>query len=62
MKPGWQTTEFWVTIAIVILSALASSGVIGSKDDPWPTLLSLIAAGLAGSGYALSRGLTKKAG
>tara|TARA_R100000808_G_scaffold2159_1_gene9051 strand:+ start:96 stop:287 length:192 start_codon:yes stop_codon:yes gene_type:complete len=59
MKPGWKTTEFWVTVISLVLASIASSGLLGSVDDPWPKLLALIAAGLVGGGYTISRGLAK---
>jgi hypothetical protein len=31
-KPGAKTSEFWVTLAVVVLGGLASSGVIQSED------------------------------
>ena len=34
MKPGWQTTEFWMSIVFALIGLLASIGVIGPADRP----------------------------
>lgn len=31
-KPGWQTSEFWVTIAMQVLSVLVLTGAIAVGD------------------------------
>lgn len=33
LKPGFLTTEFWVTAIVSILSVLAGFGVIGPQDQ-----------------------------
>lgn len=59
-KPGWKTTEFWLTVVSQIVGLVWASGVIteGSNAD---RVLGLAAAALASVGYAVSRGLAKKA-
>lgn len=53
MKPGFKTTEFYVTVLTDIgLVAASVGGVLPSK---WAA----IAAGVAQAAYAISRGLTK---
>ena len=32
MKPGYKTTEFWLTIANTALMALVAFGVVGQSD------------------------------
>jgi hypothetical protein len=32
MKPGWQTSEFWITIASVIITSLSVFGYIQPED------------------------------
>lgn len=32
MKPGWQTTEFWLTIAMQIIAMLVAFGVVSIGD------------------------------
>lgn len=57
-RPGFKTTEFWLTALAQIVSLLFASGVIrdGSTID---TALGIIAAVLASAGYSVSRGLAK---
>lgn len=34
MKPGWKTTEFWMTVVITIVAMLAALGIVGPADRP----------------------------
>lgn len=34
LRPGVQTSEFWLTAATTIVSLLAAAGIIGSTDAP----------------------------
>lgn len=52
-KPGWQTTEFWVTK--LSLAAMILGTVAGYIPGTWSVVGGAIAAGL----YAISRGLAK---
>jgi hypothetical protein len=54
MKPGWKTTEFWVTILGVIGAATA-----GLENIVSPTVAGIMMA-ISSAAYALSRGLAKK--
>lgn len=55
MKPGWKTTEFWVT-------ALSIAGlVVASLAATLPPPYAAIGAGVAAAAYAISRGLAKLA-
>jgi hypothetical protein len=52
-KPGWQTTEFWISlVTLVCATVLVAMGKIDS--GVWAA-----AAGVSSAGYALSRGLAK---
>ena len=31
-KPGWQTTEFWLTLFVAIPNALHTAGLLGAAD------------------------------
>src|ERR1700742_341936 len=59
-KPGWQTSEFWLKVAAVLLTSLYASGVIpptGSAAE-----IAAIAATVLGAlGYSVSRALVKSA-
>lgn len=53
MKPGYKTTEFWVT-------SLATAGaLIGSLSGLLPGNAGVIGAAIAAGCYAISRGLVK---
>lgn len=57
-KPGWQTTEFWMTIVTVVITSLLSAGVF----DDVPTVAKVctaIVAALAALGYTASRSSIK---
>jgi hypothetical protein len=52
-KPGWQTTEFWVTVLVVV------GDVVGALTQHIPTQYTGIASAVAAGLYAVSRGLAK---
>lgn len=60
-KPGWQTTEFWLSTAAKLLGVLFASGVIGAGTT-LERIAGLAAALLASLGYTVSRALVKAAG
>ncbi len=52
MKPGWKTSEFWVTLAAqVVATCLVAFGQ--------ETLAAAILSGVAALGYNISRGQAK---
>ena len=59
-KPGFKTTEFWFSTAAAVIGILFASGAIaeGSSIDK---IIGMAATVLAGMGYSISRGLSKKA-
>lgn len=66
-KPGWQTTEFWLGLAVVLvtglmainLSTLFAEGTAGARVfDPsgaWPQLLAVVNSSLTFAIYYLGR-------
>lgn len=56
VKPGYKTTEFWVTVITSVATALNQSGVLGSFSLPTEALATI--AGIVAS-YVLSRGVAK---
>ena len=56
-EPGYLTTEFWVTIATMLISFLASAGVFDQATVV--RLGGLITGAAAIVGYAISRGIRK---
>jgi hypothetical protein len=64
MKPGYQTTEFWVSIATGVTGLAVTLGYLTSEQStPIIKAVEQISGGviMLGSvfGYAISRGLTK---
>lgn len=53
MKPGYKTTEFWLTLATQV------GALVSTVSDNLPPKYAAIAATVAAVGYALSRGLAK---
>lgn len=59
-KPGFKTTEFWLSLCAVTLGAVIGSGAIPS-DGPWVQVVALLNTALVAMGYTGSR-LTLKNG
>jgi hypothetical protein len=64
MKPGWQTTEFWVTIGCQGIGILVTTGVITPDQSSALTEAAMQLGGIVamvGSafGYSVSRGKAK---
>jgi hypothetical protein len=60
-KPGYKTTEFWLTLVCVLLTMLAASGLFGEQT----TIAKVVEVGigvLAAMGYTFVRGSVKKSG
>jgi hypothetical protein len=58
MKPGYKTTEFWLSVAAAVVGATLASGVIPAAS-PWVKVLGVAAMALASLGYSYSRGKAK---
>jgi hypothetical protein len=59
VKPGYLTSEFYLTIAAMFISTLFASGVI-TTGGTWDKILGLIAGVLSALGYAVTRAIVKK--
>lgn len=58
MKPGWKSTEFWLTVALALLGAFVGSGIVPSAH--WAVKLAgILTAGVTTALYALGRGIAK---
>jgi len=57
-KPGYATTEFWMTFITAVLGLCISQGWIGT-DFPQQEILGIVAMFLPVAIYALSRAITK---
>lgn len=57
-KPGFKTSEFWLTTAAMIVGSLIASGAIGETTQ-LGRAIAFIASALAAAGYSWSRGTVK---
>lgn len=61
VKPGWKTTEFWVTITVTLCSLLWGANVLDPEAAGTANkIFGFVVAALSGLGYTVSRGLAKK--
>lgn len=58
VKPGYKTTEFWLTAFATLVGLALASDVIPT-DGPWAKIVGLAAAVLSSMGYTVSRAKTK---
>mgnify|MGYP003629188286 CR=1 FL=1 len=59
-KPGYKSTEFYMSMAAVLMGAVASSGILDGSDG-LTKVVGLIVAALVALGYTGSRLTLKKA-
>tara|TARA_Y100000310_G_C20151665_1_gene565033 strand:+ start:72 stop:266 length:195 start_codon:yes stop_codon:yes gene_type:complete len=57
-KAGWKTTEFWMSLAAVVLGAFMASGLL-PVESPIVKSAGILAAVLGSMGYAVGRGIAK---
>jgi hypothetical protein len=58
MKPGYKTTEFWLSLLAMLLGAFMASGAL--PVEHWSMKAGgLVATALAAMGYSYSRGVVK---
>ena len=58
-KPGYKTTEFWLSFAALIVGASFASGVFPTESTG-EKLLGLAATVLTALGYTVSRTMVKR--
>jgi len=58
MKPGYKTSEFWLSLAAIVLGLLFASGLV-ADGSTFAKVLSLGASLLGALGYTVSRSLVK---
>ena len=58
-KPGWKTTEFWLTLVASLVGLVLASGAI--SHDPTLQALGMVSSALSSMGYGMSRAKTKSA-
>lgn len=56
---GYKTTEFWLTLLAVVVSAVVAVGVVPT-ESPWGKALAVVGAVLASLGYTVARSSLKK--
>jgi len=59
MKPGYQTTEFWLAVAAAAVGFIMASGAFSDAGQIMRGL-GLLSAALASAGYSHSRGQAKR--
>lgn len=57
-KPGYKTTEFWMSLVAVLLGALFSSGAV-VEGSSLASLLGIVTTVMASLGYTVSRSVVK---
>ena len=61
VKPGWKTTEIWITICVTLASLLWGADVLDPEGAGTANkVFGFAVAALSGLGYTVSRGLAKK--
>jgi hypothetical protein len=59
-KPGYKTTEFWLSLLAVLISAFIASGVL-PEGHTVIKIAAMAASILSALGYSVSRASVKKA-
>lgn len=60
-KPGYKTTEFWLSLAAVAVGAIQASGLV-PNEGIWAQVLGTVTVALVSLGYTGARLSMKKAG
>lgn len=58
MKPGWKTSEFWLSTVAMLLGQAYASGAIADGGTA-SKIAGLAVSVLAALGYTVSRGMAK---
>ena len=59
VKPGYKTTEFWLTLAATAVGALLASGII-EAGSVWDKAVGVVVSVLGALGYTVARGMAKR--
>jgi len=60
VKPGYKTTEFWLSSAATFVGLLIASGIVPTTGT-WPQIVGMVCALFGAMGYTVSRGTVKAA-
>ena len=58
VKPGYQTTEFWLSAAATLVGLAIASGIVPTTGT-WPQVVGLVTGVLGAMGYTVSRTTVK---
>ena len=58
-KPGFKTTEWWISVVVVAATLFLSSGAVGDTS-PVTKIVGLVVSGLTALGYGWGRVSLKK--
>ena len=58
VKPGYQTTEFWLSAAATLVGLAIASGIVPTTGT-WPQVVGLVTGLLGAMGYTVSRTTVK---
>jgi len=66
-KPGWKTTEFWLTLGATVLPFLAATGIISNAEidkmqESWVVVVQSISAAVVAGTYIVGRAIVKFSG
>lgn len=62
MKPGYKTTEFWLSVVAMFVGVLLASGILDTTATTLDNqLVGMVAMLLTSLGYTASRALSKNA-
>lgn len=59
VKPGYKTTEFWLTVVAGLVGFAYASGAVGESTTLYQAL-GVVSTVLGALGYTISRGIAKK--
>ena len=58
VKPGYKTTEFWMTAGAAVVGLAIASGLV-PDTGVWPKVVALVVSAFAAMGYTVSRTVVK---
>ena len=60
MRPGYKTTEFWLSLAAILVAALSAADIF-EMDSAWAKVLAFAGSTLVALGYDAARAFVKVA-